>query len=66
MKRVVVQETTGIWRIIGACDGEPPDIIHYEDNPVLFMIAVRPRYILYKEAMPPPQGVFNEFHPSQV
>lgn len=30
------------------------------------LVALKPRYVLYRETMPPPvKGVFDEFHPQQ-
>ena len=66
MKRVVVMEPSGLWRIIGCVEGQPPQVIAQEGFPVVDLIRVRVRYALYKEPMALNLGQLGEFHPNQV
>lgn len=64
MKKVVLQERSGLWRIVGEQE-EPKDILDLGTGP-FYLLAVRPRYILYREGMIITTGRFSDFHPQQV
>ena len=65
MKRVVVMEPSGLWRIIGCVEGQPPEVIAQEGFPPVDLIRVRARYALYREPMALMLGHLGDFHPEQ-
>lgn len=65
VKRVVVREPSGLWRILGLVEGQPPDVIAQEGLPYLDLVRVRPRYVLYREPMALQLGKLGEFAPEQ-
>ena len=64
-KRVVVVEPSGLWRIIGCVEGQPPQVIAQEGFPVVDLIRVRPRYALYRMPIALNVGRLGDFHPEQ-
>lgn len=63
MKRIVVLEPSGLCRIIGTVEGQPPETIEVED--VLDLIAVKSRYVLYRKPIALNLGKLGQFHPEQ-
>lgn len=72
VKRVVLIDQDGLWRIAGTAEAQPPDlmILNYygdEEPPVGFsLIRVTERSYIYREIVPPATGKLGEFHPDQV
>jgi hypothetical protein len=68
-KRIVIKETSGLWRIVGCEDTahKRPTFVSFPDgSPSISLIRVKPRYVLYQELRLLSTGVLNEFHPEQT
>ena len=66
VRRVVVVEPSGLWRIIGCVEGQPPQVIAQEGFPPVDLIRVRARYALYRMPLALAMGRLGEFDPNQV
>ena len=58
-------EPSGLWRILGVCEGLPPEVIEQEGFATLDLIRVRARYALYREPIALNLGKLGEFNPQQ-
>mgnify|MGYP001562055620 CR=1 FL=1 len=63
VKRIVVLEPSGLFRIIGTVEGQPPETVEVDD--ILDLIAVKPRYVLYRKSIALNLGQLGQFHPEQ-
>jgi hypothetical protein len=81
VKRVVLHHTAGqyagLWQIVGTTKSLPTQAAHLfpEFLPKLrfidhmgaaSLVAVRERYLLYREVTEPRKGKLNDFHPKQA
>lgn len=66
MKRVVIDDRSGVLRIIGATeDHEWPETLNDGFGSVYAPVEVRARYVLYRPPLTPSGKFSQTFHPEQ-
>lgn len=66
MKRVVIDDRSGVLRIIGCCPDDDVYDIAIDDGTQMFTpVAVQERYVLLRPPLSPSGALNQTFHPEQ-